>query len=471
MQDHQTNPDWSALLPVLPATGPRARALYRCLRQAIEGGSLPAGAKLPPTRDLAARFGLARGAAVAAYEQLVAEGFARAQVGAGTFVAEAVPHLAPAPPPQAAPAPAGPPLPGTLGVAFDDDRSRRLLRAALNRHLLPPGGAQLHYGDPRGHDGLRAEIAAYLGTARGLRCHPGQVVVTAGTLHGLDLVLRAVLAPGDQVWFEDPGYPAVRAALQGAGMALVPMPVDAQGLDVAAGRARAPRAAAAYVTPSHQFPTGTVMSMARRLALLDWARETGGWIIEDDYDSEFRHAGAPLSALQGLEDAGRVIYAGTFAKALLPGLRLGYLVLPPPLIEPVMALRARTDRMPPTLAEAAMAEFLARGHFAAHLRRTRRRATASAAALVQALQAAGLPARMPAQGLHLIAPLPEGTDDTALIAPLAAAGLAARALSPHHLQAPPHPGLILGFAGFSPQSLQAAVARAAPILAPITQPR
>ncbi len=469
MSDHQTNSaDWSGLTPILRPEGPRARALYAALRGLIEGGTLQAGAKLPPTRDLAARFAVSRGAAVAAYEQLLAEGFAQARVGAGTFVAAHVPRLGPEPAPPALPDMPRYDLPGAIGTGFDDDRTRRQLRACLNRHLLPPGGAHLRYGDPRGSAGLRAEVASYLRSARGVRCTADQIILTGGSQQALDLILRAVLCPGDAVWFEDPGYPSARLALEGAGMRLVPVPVDEQGLDVAAGIAAAPQARAAYVTPSHQYPMGVVMTMARRLALIAWARAAGAWIIEDDYDSEFRFAGAPLTALQGLDDGGRVIYIGTFAKALFPGLRLGYLVLPPDLLGPVVQVRARIDRSPPVLAEAALAEFLRDGHFAAHLRRNRRRAEAARDAMVQALVELGLPVSPPQQGLHLIVPLPPGTDDRSLIVPLAEHGLAARPLSSLSLGPDARAGLVMGFSGFSPEAIRAAIACAAPVL---TSPR
>jgi GntR family transcriptional regulator/MocR family aminotransferase len=463
--DHQTNfADWSGLTPILPPDGPRARALYTALRGLIEAGTLPPGAKLPPTRDLAARFAVSRGAAVAAYEQLLAEGFAQARVGAGTYVAALVPRLGPAPATPSLPEMPRYDLPGAIGTAFDDDRTRRQLRACLNRHLLPPNGAHLRYADPRGSADLRAEVASYLRTARGVRCTADQIILTGGTQQALDLILRAVLSPGDAVWFEDPGYPSARVALEGAGMRMVPVRVDEQGLDVAAGIAAAPSAKAAYVTPSHQYPMGVVMTMPRRLALLGWAKVTGAWIIEDDYDSEFRYAGAPLTALQGLDDAGRVIYIGTFAKALFPGLRLGYLVLPPDLLARVVQARARIDRSPPALAEGALAEFLRDGHFAAHLRRNRRRAEASRDAMVQALGAVGLTVASPEQGLHLIAPLPPGTEDRALIAPLAEKGLAARPLSALYLGGKAQSGLVMGFSGFSPEAIRRAITCAAPVL-------
>lgn len=456
MDINQTNlPDWSALIPVLPQGGPQRRALYAALRGLIETGRLPPGAKLPPTRDLAARLSVARGAVVAAFEMLVSDGFAEARVGSGTFVAGAVPRVQP-PLPVMAEAPLVGALPGDLGLATADQRTLDQFRAILHRQMARPPVAQFAYGDPRGDAGLRAEIAAYLQMARGVRLQPEQIVLTAGTQGALDLVARAVLAPGDQVWMEDPGYPAARAALQD--MQLVPVPVDGQGLDVAAGIAAAPGARAAYVTPSHQFPLGVVMTMPRRLALLDWAARAGAWVIEDDYDSEFRHAGPPLTALQGMDGGGRVIYVGTFSKALMPGLRLGYLGLPEPLIAPVLALRRRVDRYPPVLAEASLAEFLREGHFAAHLRRARRKVRAARDALVAALRAGGLEVAAPEQGLHLVAPLPQGADDRAVAQAARAAGLGGRALSLMYLGAA-QPGLVLGFSGHAPEVLAGAVAR------------
>ncbi|MBZ4691041.1 MAG: Transcriptional regulator, GntR family domain / Aspartate aminotransferase [Cereibacter sp.] len=457
----QTNlPDWSALIPVLPAEGARRVALYAALRRLIETGALPPGSKLPTTRDLAARLGLARGAAVAAFEMLVADGFAVGRTGAGTYVAAEVPRLGAPPAPVAAPPrpKAASVLPGTLGVATADDRTMLQFRSLLHRHLARPEAAHFSYGDPQGSAGLRAEIAAYLRSARGVRCEVGQILLTSGTQQALDLVIRATLAPGDPVWIEDPGYPGARAVMQGAGLQLVGVPVDAEGLEVALGEQRAPGARAAYVTPSHQFPLGVTLSMRRRLALIDWARRAGAWILEDDYDSEFRHAGPPLAAMQGMDAAGRVIYIGTFSKALFPGLRIGYAVLPEPLLGPVLQLRSRTDRSPPTLAEGALADFLREGHFAAHLRRARRRVKAARDALVAGLRAGPLTVEPPDQGLHLIAGLPEGMEDTALVPRAAEAGLGVRALSSMCL-GPARQGLVVGFSGFAPEVLESAARR------------
>ncbi|SDW70131.1 transcriptional regulator, GntR family [Albimonas donghaensis] len=503
----QTNsPDWSALIPVLPAGGPRQAALRAEIRRLIEQGAVSPGAKLPTTRDLAARLGLSRGAAVAAYETLQADGYLEARTGAGTYVAARVPRL-----PSAAPAPdaasdagavsdaggasdaadaaalrdVSPALPGAVGVATPDPRTMGTFRALLSRHLARAAPAHFAYGDPRGGRALREAASDYLRAARGLRCAPERIVITSGSQQALDLVARGVLAPGDRAWIEDPCYPMARAALEGAGLRLTGVPVDADGLDPAAGEAMAPDARAAYVTPSHQFPLGVTMTMPRRLALIDWARRAGAWILEDDYDSEFRYAGPPLTALQGMDGAGRTIYIGTFSKALFPGLRVGYLALPEPLLDPVLRLRARTDRHPATLAEDALAAFLREGHFAAHLRRARRRARAARDALVDALREGGVAAAPPDQGLHLIVPLPPQITEAEAIALARAAGFGARALAGLHLSAPPpgRHGVVVGFSGFPPDMLaeaargwttalrDAAAQRGAGTVAPLALPR
>ena len=441
--------DWVALIPGLPAEGSRAAAVYAAIRALIEAGQLPPGCRLPPSRELAAQLSVARGAVVAGFERLVADGFAEARVGAGTFVADAVPRFAPVAP-AARPGFVAKDLPGDLGLAFPDVQSLEALRVLVNRHLARPAASLFHYADPAGDAGLRAALAAWLRLSRGMRLHADQIVLTSGTQGALDLIARAVLAPGDAVWMEDPGYPSGKAAF--AAQRLVPVPVDAEGLDVAEGRLHAPAARAAYVTPAHQFPLGVAMTMRRRLALLDWAAEAGSWVIEDDYDSEFRYAGAPLAALQGMDAGGRVIHVGTFSKALMPGLRMGWLVLPEPLIAPVLALRLRSDRAPPGLLEPAMAEFLSGGGFAAHLRRARRRCRAARDALVTELALAGYGLRAPDQGLHLTLPLPVGCDDQALARLARAAGFGARALSSMYLEAPRR-GLVIGFSGHAPEEL------------------
>ncbi|WP_027132797.1 MocR-like pyridoxine biosynthesis transcription factor PdxR [Geminicoccus roseus] len=468
-------PDWSSLMPVLPGEGPKARALYLALRRLIETGMAPPGSKLPPTRELARRLGLSRPAAVAAFEMLVADGYAQAKVGAGTFVAPQVPAMPPGQdqprPPEPPPAP---PKAFDPGVALADRRTMDIFRRLLVRQLADPGPEHFHYGDPRGGLVLREAIAAYLRTARGVRCDARQIVLTSGTQQGLDLLLRCIAGPGDAVWLEDPCYPMARQALAGTGARAIGVPVDAEGLDPAAGAKVPGPVRAVYVTPSHQFPLGVAMSMPRRLELLDWAAREDAWIIEDDYDSEFRFAGPPLTALQGMDRAQRVAYLGTFSKVLFPGLRMGYAVLPPPLLDAVLDLRARTDRQPPTLAEGAVAGLLAQNHFAAHLRRARRHAQAARDLLVETLrQAAGdrLQVAAPAQGLHLVAWLQDGLSDVALAAAAQAAGIGCRPLSPLYLAAPPRQGLVLGFSGFPLDQVRKSASRLGRIVAEATPGR
>lgn len=456
-------PDWSALIPVLPAAGKRTPALYRELRRLIEAGDIPPGAKLPPSRDLAARLRTSRGSVVAAFEMLIAEGYAEARTGAGTFVASRVPTVKPTvPAPSESVAPKMP-LPGTLGVAMADARTLGLFRTLLSRHLARPGPEHFYYGDPRGGDALRQAIAAYLRQARGVRCEARSIVITTGIQQGIDLVIRSALAAGDRVMIEDPCYPSARAALAGAGLLLTGLPIDDEGADI--GQA-VPGAKATYVTPSHQFPLGVAMSMRRRLALIDWARETGGWILEDDYDSEFRFAGPPLAAMQGMDDSGRVIYLGTFSKVLFPGLRLGYAVIPDALLDQVIALRIRTDRSPPTLPEAALTDLIREGHFSAHLRRARRQAQTARDALVAGLSTTGkLAVAVPDQGLHLVATLPTSIADTEAVEIARQVGLGVRALSGMAVTHAPRQGLVIGFSGFAPEVLEAAARRFAAAIA------
>jgi GntR family transcriptional regulator/MocR family aminotransferase len=456
----RTNSDWSASTPMLPAQGPRRLALYRSLRGLIESGQMKPGDKLPTTRDIAKRFGVSRGAAVAAYEMLVADGFAEARVGAGTYVAEAVPLVQAAPEAQAVvEAEVAAPLPGTLGCSTADETTLRIFRMLMNRHLTQPSARHFHYNDPAGSYALRVEVAAYLKAARGVVCEPDQVIMTAGTQQGLDLAVRTLLKPGDPVWIEDPCYAAARELFEGAGLSVTPVPVNGEGIDVSLGIAARPEAKAVYVTPSHQYPLGVTLSMARRLSLIDWAREAGAYIIEDDYDSEFRFAGPPLSALQGIDGEGRVIYLGTFSKTLLPGFRFGYLVVPRHLRERVLTIRRLTDRFPSTLAEDALTEFLRDGHFSAHIKRARKRVRAARDALVEALREGPFQVSAPEQGLHLVAELAPSVDDVLLARQARETGFGTKALSPLYQGDAGRRGLVIGFSGFPPEVLGAAARR------------
>ncbi|MDM7945627.1 MAG: PLP-dependent aminotransferase family protein [Oceanibaculum nanhaiense] len=468
MRKHQTNfPDWSALIPVLPAGGPRRDALQGELRRLIETRVLLPGQKLPPSRELAQRLKLARGAVVAAYEQLAADGFVEARLGAGTFVAALVPeHAALKTAPQA-PARTGPtpPMPGKLGSGTVDDKTLRDLRGLFRETLMRPPPGFLHYGDPFGDLPLRREIVDYLRATRGIRADAGQVMITSGTQSALSLIGRALLQPKSRIWVEDPCYPQALNLFRSLGLTIIPVPVDRDGLDPAAGVAAAPEAEAVYLTPSHQYPLGTTLSMPRRLALLDWAQGCGAWIIEDDYDSEFRFTGPPLAALHGIDRVGRVIYLGTFSKALAPGLRLGYAVLPTELVETVHKLRDITDRYPNPLIETVLARFMAERHYAAHLRRARKRCRMARDALVEGLSEAQLDVTIPDQGLHLIANARNCESDAELQRLAQAGGLASRRLSELFIKAPTQQGLVIGYSCFEADEIRAAASGAARAIA------
>jgi GntR family transcriptional regulator/MocR family aminotransferase len=479
-------------IPLDPAApAPLFRQLYDGLRQAILGGRLPPGTRLPATRGLARDLGVSRNTVLNAYEQLLTEGYLEGKVGSGTFVPQTLPEelLQVRGPSNGGPAPGarrgrslsrrgehlaatrvsvprsqGPPRPFRSGLASLADFPWDAWQRLVARRWRRPTADLLVYGDPAGYLPLREAIAAHVGAARAVRCDAGQVVVVGGAQQALDLAARVLLDPGEVAWVEDPCYAGARGALRGAGLRLVPVPVDADGLDVAEGVRRCPDARLVYATPSHQFPLGVTMSLARRLALLDWARRADAWVIEDDYDSEFRYAGRPLAALQGLDQDGRVIYVGTFSKSLFPSLRLGYLVVPPDLAAAFTAARAVTDRHAPTLVQAVVADFLAEGHFVRHVRRMRTLYAQRQEALVRAAgrELGGLLEVRPCEtGLHLLGWLPDGADDQRLGERAAAAGLETAALSAFRLEAAGRGALLLGYAAFEARQLHDGVRRLA----------
>jgi GntR family transcriptional regulator/MocR family aminotransferase len=476
---------WAEIYPwrAPDRAGPVVRQIYGQVRGAILEGALGAGARLPSSRDLAARLGVARATVVGAYEQLVAEGYVETRPGAGAFVAADLSGVqevrvrpaqqapSPALPERAAAvaeAPGSPPLPGdapfNTGRTLMDPRALAAWGRATRRALRTLGPEHFGYAEAAGRPELRAVVADYLRAARGVVCEPTQVIVTAGAQQAIDIAARVLIAPGAPVWVEDPAYPTTIRALTAAGAALKPIPVDAEGLVVAAGVARAPDARAAYVTPSHQYPLGVTLSMGRRLELLAWARGAGAWIIEDDYASEFRYAGPPLAALQGLDGGQRVLYVGTFNKALFPGLRLGYLVAPSSLVPALLRARTLLDRQPPSLTQAIVLGFMQGGDFAAHIRRRRLAYRAQRDALVDALRehcGAWLDPDPPEQGMHMIAYLRPGLSDLAAQAAAARAGVIAGAISPLYLEAPTRHGLMLGFSGYPPGAMAPAARRLA----------
>lgn len=463
---------------------PLFRQIHAALSISIVDGRLPSGARLPATRALAEQLGMSRTVVVAAYEQLLAEGYATGRIGSGTYVAPDLPEWphgrSPAAKARRAASFAAPRLAGKVDVTLqNDDRPFNLGRTLIDqrtfdqwrrlnaRALRAMPKSHLGYGDPRGSAELRSAIAAYLGSARGVRCDAGQIIVTSGTQHALDLVVRVLLPAGSEAWVEDPGYPLTREVLTAGGTATRPVRVDAHGMDVAAGIAAAPRARAAFITPSHQFPTGVVLSMARRLELIAWASASDSWIVEDDYASEFRYGGRPLAALQGLDAAERTIYIGTLNKALFPGLRAGYLVVPQRLLPAFVTTRYLMDRQPPALQQEVLAEFIANGHLASHIRRMRTRYRDQRDRLVTALQRrAGdrLDVEPPDQGMHLVAYLRPGLSDTAIERTALANGVVVRALSRLYVKAKPRQGLLLGFSGYPAAAIAGAAGRLAAVL-------
>ena len=464
------------------AERPLYRQIYDGYRDAIVERRLRAGQRLPSTRALAGELGISRIPVLNAFEQLLAEGYFESRVGAGTFVARALPDEPPAAAGRARErGPASRPgarivsrlvLPkepepwlggsGPFRVSQPslDELPFRIWSSLLARHARDHRHKVLSYGDPMGYRPFREVIASYLRAARAVRCEADQILVVSGSQQALALTARVLLDPGSRVWVEEPGYGGARDALVLAGARLVPVPVDGEGLDVAAGRARSRGARAAYVTPSHQYPLGVTMSAARRLQLLEWAQAAGAWIIEDDYDSEYRYESQPIASLQGLDRDARVVYIGTLSKVLFPALRVGYVVVPADLVPRFAALREAGDIFPPTLPQAVLADFIGEGHFARHLRRMRMLYRERRTALVEALEkeAGGVLEVMGGEaGLHLVATLGKGRRDRPLSLSAARQGLWAMPLSSCYRGDPGRQGLVLGFGGTNATGLRAAV--------------
>src|SRR6266849_9055907 len=475
------------------ASAPLYRQLYERLRGSILVGHLETGARLPSTRVLASELGVSRTTTALAYELLLLEGYIESRVGDGTRVARLQPEqlfqgTRNAKDLDAIDTPGTPPavfsrrcqllidMPYPEGYFGDQARRGMCLflvghpdvtsfpyetwARLVARHARQSLQAVSFYQHVQGYAPLRQAIATHIGMTRGVHCSPEQIILTTGAQGALDLVARVLLDPGDSAWVEDPGYSGARGALLAAGAQPVAVPVDEEGLDVDAGRQLSPEARLAIVTPSHQFPTGVTMSLSRRLALLEWSRETHAWIVEDDYDSEYRFSGRPLEALQGLDRAGRVLYIGTFSKVLFPSLRLGYLVAPPELLKGLIATQRLIVVHLPLLEQMALADFIAEGHFARHLRRMyllyRERRNALVDALTREL-GDRLDVTVPEAGMHLVAWLPSGMSAQAAAQRAAASGLHILPISQFSLRSLQRDGLLLGFASASPQELRAGV--------------
>ena len=482
--------------PLGASDAPKYLRLYRRLRDAIVSGALPPGHRLPASRTLAEDLRVSRNTVESALDQLRAEGFIVRTVGRGTEVSPGLARTLRTPrrlrtehrrpkspsPPRGREAlsergrdvlAANHLITSTAGFTFAPcipDAATAPMepwRQILARRSRRWSGVETLPPDPAGYRPLREAIATYLVSSRGVRCDWSQVLVLASVQQGLALISRLLLDRGDAVWLEEPGYPGARTAFAAGEARIVPVPVDAEGLDVQAGERLAPGARLAYVTPSHQYPLGVTLSLARRASLLDWAERRDAWIVEDDYDSEFRYIGRPLASIQGLDPAGRVIYAGTFGKVLFPSIRLAYLVLPTGLLDAFASAQEVTGGVPPTFLQAAVAELMDSGQFAGHRRRLRELFRERRAALLEAAHTHLGDAIVfgPADtGLHVAAHLAAGRDDRALSARAARARLDLPALSRYYAGPPASTGLLIHYAGSPSAMIRSGVAALAALL-------
>ena len=409
--------------------------IYESVRKAILGGVLTPGARLPSSREIADDLGVSRMTAVLAFDQLAAEGYVTSRIGAGTFVNRELPDAGALVPASARAAVAqhpqlsqrgaglsqtprvvrkiaGPPRAFRIGTPALDKFPLGLWNRLLSRHTRQLTSADLDYGDAAGLPALREAIAAHVSRARGTSCTADQVIVVAGAQQGLDMIARLLLDPGDLAWVEEPCYPGAWAALAAAGARIEPVPVDEQGL---AFEQQRNIARLVYTTPSHQFPLGVPMSLPRRLALLRWAREARAWVIEDDYDSEFRYGSRPIPCLHGLDTDGRVIYVGSFSKTLFPSMRLAYVIVPPDLHLPMVKARLASDIHPPTFLQGVVSDLIGEGHFERHLRRMNTEYRSRLHALEEAMRRychGALKLRPVTAGLHAVADVLLGEDVT-----------------------------------------------------------
>jgi len=462
------------------------RWLYCELRAAILDGRLKPGMRMPSTRNLSKQYNLARGTVAAAFETLKSEGYMDAKVGSGTFVTTRLPDDSMAPrristnaveePSRAALSHRGSETVNgvrvlaashSLGKAFRSYEPAidlfpvNLWSRVAGRVLRRAPRSLYGQGDARGYLPLRKAIAEYVGAARGVHCDAGQVIVTSGAQQGLDLVARLLLDPGDIVWMEDPGYPGARFALQAAGACIVPVPVDQHGLIVDEARRQQAHAKLAYVTPANQFPLGVELSAPRRVELLEWAARENAWIVEDEYDAEYRYFGRSLTSLQSLDRSGCVIYVGTFTKMLFNSLRLGFLVVPERIVDAFAAARTLVDRHPPTLDQAILADFILEGHFGHHVRRMRQVYARRIEALCDAARE-GLSGQLDMvradSGMRTVAWIKTGQEDTDVAGRARSLGLEVAALSDFTVRHSHPSALILGFAGCAAAELKRGVA-------------
>jgi GntR family transcriptional regulator/MocR family aminotransferase len=477
----------SGISPVITVDKKVPKSLYRQVYdgycKAIVDGNLRAGQRVPSTRVLASELGISRIPVLSAYAQLLAEGYFESRVGSGTIVSKSLPNRVAML--QRANDPSKIPNPGRrlvskrcsiLSSAEDFYRGRavrpfsvsqmafehfplQIWNSLVTRHLRSMHARSLDYGDPMGLKDLREATAIHLRTARGVRCEAQQIMIVSGSQQGLEISVRVLLDPGNRVWMEEPGYSFARSVFAFSGCHVVPVPVDAEGLNVAAGMKQCRAARAALVTPSHQYPLGVTMSASRRFQLLDWAESQGSWIMEDDYDSEYRYESMPVTSLQGLDRNSRVVYIGTFSKVMFPSLRLGYVVIPPDLVERFLAVRFAMDIGPATFHQSVLADFICEGHFSRHIRRMRSLYAERRGALIEnirhelgsVVEIAGAQA-----GMHLSV-IFNGLSDRQIAARAARQNLCVAPLSPFYIGDGARQGFILGFGSTSVEEIPDAV--------------
>jgi GntR family transcriptional regulator/MocR family aminotransferase len=480
----------SAFSPVIAvnrkASKPLHRQIYDGFRGLIVEHNLSAGQQIPSTRALAVELKISRIPVLTAYAQLLAEGYFESRAGAGTFVCSSLPdQLTSADRRAASPRKVRTGVRPIAARALLLPRYERLLwlrgggafslsRPALDqfpfaewarlvmRHCRNPHANTLEYGGPWGSEHLRDSICTYLRTSRAVHCQPQQVMIVTGSQQALEISARVLLDPGSSVWVEEPGYWLTRHVLIGAGARMVPVRVDNEGIDVSAGIKLCRNARAAYVAPSHQYPLGATMSASRRMQLLDWAQSAGSWVIEDDYDSEYRYDSMPIASLQGLDQHSRVIYIGTFSKTLFPGLRLGYVVIPEDLVARFVAVRHAMDVTPPSFFQAVLTDFMNEGHFARHIRRMRLLYGERRTALVESLRkefGSTLEILGAEAGMHLAVLLPKILRDTDVANRAARQNLWLWPLSPSYLGKNPRHGFVLGFGSTTAEEMPRAVRR------------
>ncbi len=478
------------------ASEPLHLQLYRALREKILSRTLLPGEKLPSSRNLAEELQLGRNTVVNAYNRLAAEGFLESAVGSGTIVSSRLPEEFTAETAATYQTQREMPssqffeensislrgqklmdvphleetclAPFTLAHPFIDERFVTVWGSLMARAWRRMTPNQFGYPSALGYNPLREAVAAYLRTSRGVRCVSHQIIITDGAQQALNIIAQLLVNPGENVWIEDPSYDGAKAAFRSVGANLVPVEIDENGFHTARAMEKEPRARLAYVSPSNQYPMGVTMSLERRLQLIAWASENKSWIIEDDYDSEFRYEGPPVMSLQGIDRSERVIYIGTFSKVLYPGLRLGYIAAPVHLVEPLSVIRAHTDRGSPILQQIVLNDYIRGGHFTRHIRRMRRLYAGKRRALAEAVNTHLGDIVTPGSGtagLHIVVHLAPGVNDVELSRALHIRGYVVPALSSYALLPRESGGLLLGFTALDLDDMDDAVARLRPVIA------